>query len=93
MSVHPWQFFVAGGVNQVRLRTTEDLRALRGLDPTLWAAIGCPVSGHAMDERTMALVDTDHDGRVRVPEILGAVDVLLGALRNAGPALHRGPWS
>ncbi len=88
MSLHPWQFFVAGGVNQVRLRTTEDLRALRGLDPTLWAAIGCPVSGHAMDERTMALVDTDHDGRVRVPEILGAVDFLLGALRNAGEILE-----
>ena len=32
----------------------------------------------------MALVDTDHDGRVRVPEILGAVDFVLSALRNAG---------
>ncbi len=88
MPVHPWQFFVAGGVNQVRLRSTEDLRALRDLDPTLWVAISCPVGGHAMDPRTMALVDADHDGRVRVPDILAAVDFLLRTVQDAGDVLQ-----
>ncbi len=82
MSIHPWQFFVAGGVNQVRLETADDLRNLRHLDPKLWVALSCPVRGHAMDVRTMDLMDTDSDGRVRVAEVLAAVDFLLAAVRN-----------
>lgn len=82
MTTHPWQFFVAGGVNQVKLQTADDLRHLRELDPKLWVALACPVRGHAMDERTMSLIDTDKDGRVRVPEILAAVDFLLGIVKD-----------
>lgn len=82
MSAYPWQFFTAGGVNQVRLETADDLRNLRNLDPKLWVALSCPVRGHAMDVRTMEFLDTDADGRVRVPEILAAVDFLLAVARN-----------
>ncbi len=87
MSTHRWQFFVAGGVNQVRLETADDLLHLHELDPKLWVALSCPVRGHAMDERTMALIDTDNDGRVRVAEILAAVDLVLRTIRNPAEIL------
>ncbi|MCC7137979.1 MAG: hypothetical protein IT460_06070 [Planctomycetes bacterium] len=70
---HRWKFYRAGGVDQVRLDTGADLWHLDELDPKLWVALSCPVKGLEFDERTLAMLDTDHDGRVRVPEVLGAL--------------------
>lgn len=89
MSDFPWRFFVAGGVNQVRLETADELRNLHTLDQKLWVALSCPVRGHDMDERTMALIDGDGDGRVRAPEILAAVDFVCRHLKD--PALIFSP--
>ncbi len=71
-SSHRWRFSRLGGFDQVRLETTEDIRHLGELDQKLWAALSCPVGGLEFDGRTMAMLDTDQDGRVRVQEILAA---------------------
>ncbi|MCX7887484.1 MAG: hypothetical protein N3B01_09570, partial [Verrucomicrobiae bacterium] len=42
------------------------------LDQKLWVALACPTQGLEFDARTLALIDTDKDGRIRVPEILAA---------------------
>ncbi len=70
---HRWRFFRAGGVDQPRLDTGADLLALEGLDQKLWVALSCPVKGLEFDERTLALLDTDNDGRVRALEVLAAL--------------------
>lgn len=75
-SRHTWRFFRAGGSDQVALETAADLRQLRHLDPTLWVALACPVRGLEFDERTLALMDSDGDGRIRIPEVLAAVERL-----------------
>jgi len=72
-SAHTWRFFRAGGVDQVRLDSAEDILHLDTLDQKLWVALSCPVKGLEFDERTLALLDIDKDGRVRAPEILEAV--------------------
>jgi hypothetical protein len=72
-STHPWKFFRSGGLDQVLLESGADLRALPGLDQKLWVALSCPVKGLELDERTLALIDADRDGRIRVPELLAAV--------------------
>jgi len=72
-SPHRWRFFRAGGLDQVRLETAEDYRHLEDLDQKLWVALCCPVKGTELDERTLALIDADGDGRVRAPEIMAAV--------------------
>ena len=72
--VHPWRFFRAGGLDQVLLETADDLRHLRQLDPKLWVALSCPTTGLEFDPKTLALLDTDKDNRVRVPEIVAAVE-------------------
>ena len=82
MQAHPWRFFIAGGVDQVRLETSDDLRNLGALDQKLWVTLSCPVAGHDMDERTMGLIDADGDGRVRAPEILAAVDFVCRHLKE-----------
>jgi hypothetical protein len=70
---HRWRFFRSGGFDQVRLDRPEDLRHLGDLDPKLWSVLSCPVHGLEFDARTLALLDTDGDGHIRVPEILAAV--------------------
>ena len=72
-SLHRWRFSRLGGFDQVRLETAEDIRNLGELDQKLWAALSCPVAGLEFDSRTLAMLDSDQDGRVRVPEILAAV--------------------
>jgi len=86
-SNHRWRFFRLGGFDQVRLDTAEDLLHLHELDQKLWAALSCPVDGLEFDPRTLAMLDTDGDGRVRVPEILAAVDWVCSVLRDLRPLM------
>ena len=79
---HIWQFYRAGGLDQVKLQTGTDLAALGQLDPKLWVALACPTKGLEFDQRTLELIDSDKDGRVRVPEILAAIDWALARLKN-----------
>jgi hypothetical protein len=77
-----WRFFRAGGFDQVKLETGADLMALDQLDLKLWVALACPASGLEIDKATLALIDTDNDGRVRAPELIAAVKWAGSLLRN-----------
>ncbi len=79
---HRWRFFRAGGVDQVRIETGADIAHLANLDQKLWVALSCPVKGLEFDQRTLELLDVDKDGRVRVPEILNAIEWLKSVLKN-----------
>lgn len=70
---HVWRFFRAGGFDQVRLETGADILALETLDQKLWVALACPAAGLEFDRRTLDVLDTDRDGRIRAAEILDAV--------------------
>ena len=41
-----------------------------------WYAIACPTTGVRFDLRTLELMDSDHDGRVRSPEVQAALKFL-----------------
>ena len=79
---HRWRFCRLGGFDQVRLETAEDIRHLGELDQKLWAALSCPAHGLEFDPRTLAMLDTSADNRVRVQEVLDAVAWVSGALKN-----------
>ena len=87
-STHVWNFFRTGGLDQVTLATGADLLALEQLDQKLWVALSCPVKGLELDEKTLALVDTDGDGRIRVPELIAAVKWAATRLNDAGDLLN-----
>lgn len=79
---HRWTFFRAGGFDQVRLASGADLMALEQLDQKLWVALSCPVKGIEFDSKTLEIIDTDGDGRIRVPEIIAVVKWAASLLKN-----------
>ncbi len=81
-SGHTWTFFRAGGLDQVKLLTADDLRNLGQLDQKLWVALSCPVKGVEFDRKTLELIDEDGDGRVRAPEVIAAVNWACARLKD-----------
>src|SRR3974390_2694828 len=79
---HSWKFFRAGGFDQVKLESGGDLLALDQLDQKLWVALACPTTGLEFDSATLALIDTDKDGRIRVPELIAATKWVCGLLKK-----------
>jgi len=79
---HVWQFFRAGGFDQVKLESGADIAALDQLDQKLWVALSCPTRGLEFDAKTLELIDTDKDGRIRVPEIIAAAKWACANLKN-----------
>src|SRR5215469_4477412 len=90
-STHTWRFFRAGGFDQVRLDTGADLMALDELDQKLWVALACPTTGLEFDSKTLALIDTDKDGRIRAPELIAAFKWAGRCLKNPDDLLKSAP--
>lgn len=84
---HKWKFARIGGLDQVILSTADDLLNLHQLDQKLWVALSCPVTGLELDETTLKLIDTDHDARIRVPELLAAINWIAPRLQNPADIL------
>jgi hypothetical protein len=82
VSSHTWNFFRAGGFDQVQIDTGADLLALKELDQKLWVALSCPTRGIEFDTRTLDLIDSDNDARVHANEVLGAIGWAGRLLRN-----------
>ncbi|NUF50028.1 MerC domain-containing protein [Gilliamella sp. ESL0250] len=70
---HMWTFQRVGGLDQVVFKSANDIINLPDLDPKLWVALSCPTTGLDFDKRTLALLDSDNDGRIRIPDILDAI--------------------
>ncbi|SEJ43493.1 MULTISPECIES: hypothetical protein [unclassified Variovorax] len=81
-TAHRWQFIRAGGTDQVVFRSGEDIARIGELDQKLWVALACPTRGIDFDPRTLDLIDADHDGRVRPPEVVAACEWVCARLRN-----------
>lgn len=88
---HTWNFSTVGGVKRVNLESGNDLIHLGSLDQKLWTALSCPVDNLEIDSKTLALIDLDNDGQIRVPEILAAVHWMVSNLKNADALLLGNP--
>lgn len=84
---HSWNFSTIGGVKRVNIETGADLKHLHELDQKLWTALSCPVDNLEIDHNTLKLIDTNNDGQIRVPEIIAAVQWIVGLLNNADELL------
>lgn len=87
---HTFSFFRAGGFNQVRINSGADLLNLDQLDQKLWVALACPTKGLVFDARTLELIDSDGDGRIRANELITAVK-WAGKLLNDADDLLKAP--
>jgi hypothetical protein len=63
---------------------------LENLDQKLWVALSCPVSGIEIDEKTLVMIDTDGDGRIRASELLAAIKWAAARLKDPGILLQGG---
>ena len=90
MNGHKWKFYRVGGVDQVVFRDGADIVNLPSLDQKLWVALACPVNGLEMDARTLGLIDTDKDGRIRAPEVIEAVGWINEVWKDPGFLLKGG---
>lgn len=81
-SGYNWKFCSIGGVTRVNISTGEDIAHLGELDQKLWTVLSCPIKGLEFDEKTLAMMDCDNDGKVRVNEIVKASQWLCNVLRD-----------
>lgn len=80
--MHHWKFVQKGGFDQVIIETGEDIKHLGDLNRKLWATLSCPISGVHFDPTTLQLIDDDCDGKIRISEILSAVEYLKEILKS-----------
>ena len=79
---YPWTYCSLGGVVRVNITSGEDIAHLGELDQKLWTVLSCPTKDLEFDERTLKLIDTDADGRVRVQEVVAAAQWLTSVVKD-----------
>ena len=79
---YEWQFFRAGEVDQVVIRTGQDIAHIGELDQKLWVALACPTRGIEFDSATLDLIDESRDGRIRPPELVAACRWAVSRVRD-----------
>ena len=77
-----WKYSTVGGITRVIVETGEDIAHLNELDQKLWTVLSCPVKGLEFDAKTLALMDADKDGRIRVNEVVAASQWLTKVLKE-----------
>ena len=80
---YDWKYCSIGGVTRVSIESGDDIAHLGELDEKMWTVLSCPVKGLEFDERTLTLMDSDHDGRIRVQEVIAAAQWLCRVLVDA----------
>ena len=79
---YDWKFFTVGGETRVNITKGEDIAHLNELDQKMWTVLSCPVKGLELDEKTLAYMDKDADGKIRVNEIIEVSEWLKRVLDN-----------
>lgn len=79
---YDWKFSTLGGVTRVSITTGQDIAHLDELDQKLWTVLSCPVSGLEMEDRTLAMIDADSDGKIHVNDVLATAKWLTGILKD-----------
>ncbi len=86
---YEWKFANVGGVPRVRIETGDDIAHLSELDQKLWTVLSCPVKGLEISEKTLQLLDTDCDGKIRVNEIISNSQWLVSILKDSNLLLNQ----
>ena len=79
---YKWNFQSVGGVVRVKISTGEDIVHLGELDQKMWTVLSCPASGLEFDQKTLQLLDTDNDGKIKVKEVIAAADWICSVVKD-----------
>ena len=81
-NAYPWKFCSLGGAVRVNITSGEDIARLGELDQKLWTVLSCPTKDLDIDPRTLQLLDTDGDGKIRVAEVVAAAEWITSVLKD-----------
>ena len=79
---YPWSFASVGGTVRVNIQSGQDIAHLGELDRKLWTVLSCPTTNLEFDEKTLKLIDTDGDGKIRVDEVIKTAQWLTRILKD-----------
>lgn len=79
---YKWEFDNIGGSSRIRINSGEAISRLAELDPKMWTVLSCPVKGLEIDEKSLAYIDIDSDGKIRVNDIVATAEWMTGAIKN-----------
>ena len=79
---YKWEFDNVGGTTRVKITKGEDIAHLDELDPKMWTVLSCPINGLAIDEKSLAYMDCDSDGKIRVSDVICTSKWVTGALND-----------
>ena len=80
---YKWDFQNIGGTTRVNISTGEDIAHLAELDPKMWTVLSCPIKGLDIDEKSLAYMDCDGDGKLRINDVVATSKWITAALNNA----------
>ena len=86
---YEWKFSKIGGVTRVNIETGEDIAHLGELDQKMWTVLSCPTKGLEIDEKTLGILDTDQDGKIKVNEVIAASQWLTNVLKDTNLLLKQ----
>ncbi|MBQ0077288.1 MAG: hypothetical protein KBS55_01460 [Bacteroidales bacterium] len=81
-NTYNWQYASVGGVVRVKITSGEDIAHLGELDQTKWTVLSCPTQSLEFEPKTLQLIDTDGDGKIRVCEIVAAAQWLTSVVKD-----------
>ena len=79
---YKWEFANIGGASRVKISTGEDIAHLDELDPKMWTVLSCPVKGLEICEKSLAYMDTDADGKIRVNDVIATSKWLSAVVKD-----------
>ncbi len=88
-SGYDWQFTSIGGAARVKITSGEDIRHLGELDKKLWTVLSCPTNGLEFDQKSLNLMDTNGDGKIRTDEVIATASWLCSAIKSPDNLLKR----
>ena len=88
---YKFTFENVGGATRVRILTGEDIRHLNELDQKMWTVLSCPASGLEISNESLALMDIDGDGQLRLMEVVKTADWLCEKLKDPQILFNQSP--
>lgn len=82
-SGYKWEFESIGGTSRVKITSGSDIAHLGELDPKMWTVLSCPVQGLEISDKSLAYMDTDADGKIRVNDVVAVSKWITGVLKNS----------
>lgn len=79
---YKWEFINLGGSSRVKIRNGEDIAHLGELDHKMWTVLSCPVKGLEIDDKSLAYMDTDGDGKIHVDDVVKTAQWITSLLKN-----------